>query len=38
MNEIKSKGQFTYAVMQGLGGNFGLDMRAKLCSYVLNCS
>jgi dynein heavy chain 2 len=36
MSDIQSKGQFTYAVMQGLGGNFTLDMRAKLCSYVLN--
>jgi hypothetical protein len=36
MNDIKTKGHFTYAVIQGLGGNFNLDMRAKLASYVLN--
>ena len=30
MNDIKSKGHFVFACIQGLGGNFTLDIRNQL--------
>jgi len=36
MNNVSSKGHFTFACIQGLGGNFTLDVRAQLAQYVMN--
>jgi hypothetical protein len=36
MNNITSKGQFTYACIQGLGGNFTFDLRQQLAHFVFN--
>ena len=36
MNDIKTKGHFTYACIQGLGGNFNLELRAQLASTLFN--
>ena len=36
MNDIKTKGHFTYTCIQGLGGNFNLELRAQLASTLFN--
>lgn len=36
MNDIKVKGHFTYACIQGLGGNFNLELRAQLAQTLFN--
>jgi hypothetical protein len=36
MNDVTSKGHFTCACIQGLGGNFTLELRAQLAQYVMN--
>lgn len=36
LNGIMTKGHFTFACIQGLGGNFMLDVRTKLAQFVLN--
>lgn len=36
MGQVSSKGHFANACIQGLGGNFTLDVRAQLAQYVLN--
>ena len=38
MNNIKSKGHFVFACIQGLGGNFTLDIRNQLAQFILNLS
>lgn len=38
MNNIKSKGHFVFACIQGLGGNFMLDLRNQLAQYIFNLS
>ena len=36
MNNIATKGAFTFACIQGLGGNFQLDVRTQLAQYIFN--
>jgi dynein heavy chain 2 len=36
LNDVTSKGQFTFGCIQGLGGNFTLEVRSKLAQYVMN--
>ena len=36
MSQVSSKGHFACACIQGLGGNFTLDVRAQLAQFVLN--
>lgn len=38
MNNIQSKGHFTFACIQGLGGNFTPPLRAQLAQFILNLS
>jgi hypothetical protein len=36
MKNIKTKSAFTFAVMQGLGGNFDMNMRHQFYQFALN--
>ena len=36
MNNVTSKGHFTFACIQGLGGNFALDVRTQLAQFVMD--
>jgi hypothetical protein len=36
MNNIQHKGQFTEAVIKGLGGNFQLNLRQEFAQMVFN--
>jgi hypothetical protein len=36
MIDVKSKGHFTFACIQGLGGNFNLEVRAQLAQFVMS--
>ena len=36
MNSITTKGHFTFACIQGLGGNFTLELRAELAQFIFN--
>jgi hypothetical protein len=38
MVNVASKGQFVFAVMQGLGGNFDYKKREEFYAFVLNTS
>ena len=35
LNDVKSKGQFAYGCILGLGGNFKYDVRKELATFIM---